>query len=184
VGRALPRASNSALLLVLLYFSIQPTSTTDSTCGERDCWKFLRNSYVVAANKQRVIVVWHHETGMERSSASLSIPMEADNYNSSRDSHDRIHVIHGPSTATCHGLDVFPTSATSLDPGVYIPFGAVAFRWWYWSCTMAPTGLSSQQPLGLPLIIIRLLVIPVGKQPQAALIQSSRSDDGMAAPAT
>jgi hypothetical protein len=51
---------------------------------------------------------------------------------------------------------------------------------------MAPTGLSSQQPPGLLLIIIRplLLVIPVGKQPQAALIQSSRSDDGMAAPAT
>ncbi len=105
-------------------------------------------------------------------------------------SHHRIHAIHGPSTATCHGLQeevgVFPTSATSLDPGVYIPCGAVAFRRWYWSCSMAPTGLSSQQPPGLPLIIIRLLllVIPVGKQPQAALIQSSRSDDGMAAPAT
>jgi len=38
----------------------------------------------------------------------------------------------------------------------------------------------------LPIIIIRplLLVVPVGKQQQAALIQSSRSDDGMAAHAT
>ncbi|CAM6010258.1 unnamed protein product [Sphagnum balticum] len=51
---------------------------------------------------------------------------------------------------------------------------------------MAPTGLSSQQPPRLPLIVIRplLLVVPVGKQQQAALTQSSRSDDGMAAPAT
>jgi hypothetical protein len=116
--------------------------------------------------------------------------MEADNYDTSRDSHDRIHAIHGPSTATCHGLQeevgVCPTSATSLDPGGYLPFGAVAFRWWYWSCTMAPTGLSSQQPPPLPIIIIRplLVLIPVGKQQQAALIQSSRSDDGMAAHAT
>lgn len=116
--------------------------------------------------------------------------MEADNYDTSRDSHDRIHAIHGPSTATCHGLQeevgVCPTSATSLDLGGYLPFRAVVFRWWYWSCTMAPTGLSSQQPPPLPIIIIRplLVLIPVGKQQQAALIQSSRSDDGMAAYAT